>query len=135
MVDSEFMAQLLQDDACRRTSSWLRRETQLTIGEFKRNKDLLKSRLAETLKELAAQKAKLEHLECMAVENMLREDNEYGAHAGTNPEEAIVLLETEMQSAAATESETGSDAHVNTDSFDKLDAGQIGMTSVIARDS
>jgi len=63
---------------------------------FKRNEDLQKSSLAETLKELAAQKAKVEHLEWVAVEAMLREDKGYEALAGTYPEEANVLLDTEM---------------------------------------
>ncbi|KAK0261291.1 hypothetical protein LTR35_017870 [Friedmanniomyces endolithicus] len=64
--------------------------------QFKRNEDLLKSSLAETLKELAAQKAEVEHLEWVAVEAMLREGKGYEALAATYSEEANVLLETEM---------------------------------------
>ncbi|KAK0871015.1 hypothetical protein LTR12_018030, partial [Friedmanniomyces endolithicus] len=103
--------------------------------QFKRNKDLPKSRLAETLKELAAQKAEVEHLKWVAVEDILREDKGYETLAGTYPEEANVLLETELKSAAAIQSETGSDADLNTDSFHKADAGQMGMTNVVTRDS
>lgn len=59
MVDAEALVNLLQDDACATTLFRLRQETQLIIDELKRNKDLLESRLADTLKTFAAQRAEL----------------------------------------------------------------------------
>ena len=45
LVDAETLVQLLQDDNCAKRLTELRRDTQLTIGELKRNKDLLESKL------------------------------------------------------------------------------------------
>ncbi|KAK1037328.1 hypothetical protein LTR74_018822, partial [Friedmanniomyces endolithicus] len=89
---------------------------------------------AETSKELAAQKAEVEHLECVEVEDMLREDKEYRALAGTNPDEAIVLLELEWlvqlrQIARRALTLTSIQTAL------MPDAGQMGMTNVVARDS
>ena len=107
MVDSESLARLLQEDTCALALSRLRRETLLTIDELKRNKDLLESRLAETLKRTAAQKAELERIEHMAVEDMLREDREYQFLASINLEQAITSPETVVRSLATTDNERG----------------------------
>ncbi|KAK5011505.1 hypothetical protein LTR28_001222 [Elasticomyces elasticus] len=125
-VDSESLARLLQDDTCATTLSRLRRETQLTIDELKRNKDLLESRLAEKLRKIAAQRAELNHLEHAAVEDMLKEDREYQTLAGANLEQAIISPETIVQSVATTENETSSEADVDADSFVERDIGHIG---------
>ncbi|KAK4946669.1 hypothetical protein LTR28_007767 [Elasticomyces elasticus] len=112
-VDSESLAQLLQDDTCATTLSRLRWETQLTIDELKQNKDLLESRLADELGKIAAQRAELNHLEHAAVEDMLKEDREYRTLAGANLKQAIISPETTVRSAATTENETGSEADVS----------------------
>lgn len=125
MVDSESLARLLQDETCAKTLSRLRRETQLTIDELRRNKDLLESRLAETLKRIAAQRLELDRLEQTAMEDMLREDKEYQSFAGTNLEQTIISPETIVQSVATTENETGSEADVDVDSFDEADVGHV----------
>lgn len=115
MVDAESLVRLLQDDACIRMLSRLRRETQLTVDELKRNKDLLESSLAAKLKEIAAQRAELEQLERVAVEDMLKEDKDYQAFAGASLSQAIMSPETMLQSEAATENET--DSEVDVDAF------------------
>lgn len=125
MVDSESLARLLQDDSCTRHLSRLRRETQLTVGELKRNKDLLESTLAETLKKIAAQRAELERLERIAVEDMVREDKEYQNLVSSNLQEVITSPETVIQSVATTDTETVSEADVDGDSFDGEDVGHI----------
>ena len=125
MVDAECLGRLLQDDVCLRKLSRLRRETQLTVDELKRNKDLLESRLAAKLKDIAAQRAELEHLERLAVEDMLKEDKDYQGFAGANLSQAIMSPETVVQSEAATENEneTGSETDIDALSFDGRDAG------------
>ncbi|KAK5019734.1 hypothetical protein BJ546DRAFT_1057918 [Cryomyces antarcticus] len=126
MIDSESLAKLLQEDTCAKTLSRLRRETQLSVDELKRNKDLLESRLAETVKKIAAQRAQLEQLERTAMEDMLREDKEYQTFAGANLEQTIISPETVVQSVATTENETFSEADVDADSFGDHGIGQIG---------
>jgi len=49
---------------------------QLTIGELNRNKDLLESKLNSKFKKIADERAELDRLEQLAVEEMLREDRE-----------------------------------------------------------
>lgn len=127
MVDSESLARLLHDVSCTRTISRLRRETQLTVGELKRNKDLLESALAETFKKAAAQRAELEQLERIAVEDMLREDKEYQIVVGANLQQAIISPETIVQSVATTDDETASEVDVDADSSDGHDVGQRGI--------
>ena len=110
MVDAESLVGLLQDDVCIRRLSRLRRETQLTVEELKRNKDLLESKLAAKLKEIAARRAELEQLESVAVEDMLKKDKDYQVFAGANLSRAITSPEAVVQSAVETENETGSEA-------------------------
>jgi hypothetical protein len=118
MIDCESLANLLHDKTCAKTLSRLRREMQRTTEELKRNKDLLESRLADTLEKIAVQRAELERLESLAVEDMLREDLEYQAFAGTNLEQTITSPETLVQSQAATDKETGSETDVDMGSLD-----------------
>jgi len=125
MVDSESLARLLQDESSTRTLSHLRRETQRTIGALQRNKNLLELTLAETLKKIAVQRAELEQLEHIAVEDMLREDKEYQNVVSANLHQAIMSPETIVQSRATTDNETISEADVDADSFDGLRVGQI----------
>lgn len=110
IIDAESLAKLLQDDVSINTISRLRRETQFTIEELKRNKDLLESRLAETRRQLAARRAELERQELDAVENTLKEDREYLAFAGANLEQVLNSPATVINSRAATEDEMSSEA-------------------------
>ena len=132
MIDSESLARLLQDDSCIRTLSRLRRETQLTIGELKRNKDLLESALVETFKKIAAQRADLDQLERIAVEDMLRKDKDYQIVVGTNLQQAIMSPETIVQSVATTDTETTSEVDVDADSADGQDVDQTSYTHISA---
>jgi len=49
MLDAEALARLLRDEYCLPKLTRLRMETQLTIGELKRNKDLLESKVNSKL--------------------------------------------------------------------------------------
>jgi hypothetical protein len=113
IVDAESLARLLQDDVSIDAISRLRRETQITIEDLKRNKDLLESRLAETRKQLAARRAELERQELDAVDNMLKEDREYISFAGANLEHALNSPPTIIHSKAATEDELSSEADLD----------------------
>jgi hypothetical protein len=115
LVDAETLAQLLQDDNCAKRLTGLRRDTQLTIGELKRNKDLLESKLKLKLQKFADQRAELDRREHLAVEEMIREDKEYQTLAGANLDEAIQSSDTTIQSAVPTEVESGSESDVETD--------------------
>jgi len=128
MVDAESLVGLLQDDVCIRRLSRLRRETQLTVEELKRNKDLLESKLAAKLKEIAARRAELEQLESVAVEDMLKKDKDYQVFAGANLSRAITSPEAVVQSAVETENETGSEADTDALSFDGQDLGPLDTT-------
>lgn len=110
VVDAGSLAMLLQDDVSINTISRLQRESQFTIEDLKRNKDLLESRLAETRKQLAARRAELERQELDAVENTLKEDREYIAFAGANLEQALNSPATVIHSQTATEDELSSEA-------------------------
>jgi hypothetical protein len=65
----------------------------------------LKSRLAEKLKRIAAQRAELDDLERTTIEDMLREEKDYQNLASANLEQVIISPETIIQSVAATERE------------------------------
>lgn len=60
---------------------------------MKRNKDLLESKLADISKKIAAQRAELERLKYIVVEDLLREVKEYYTFAGANLEQAIISPE------------------------------------------
>jgi hypothetical protein len=115
LVDAETLVELLQDDNCAKRLTRLRRDTQLTIGELKRNKDLLESKLKLKLQRIADQRAELDRLEHLAVEEMIREDKDYQTLAGANLDEAIQSSDTIIQSAGPTEVESESESDVETD--------------------
>ena len=103
LVDAESLSQLFQDDNCTRRLTRLRRETQVTIEDLKRNKDLLESKLNSDLKKIAEERAELDRREDLLVEEMLREDKEYQNLAGANLDAAINSSGTPTQSATHTE--------------------------------
>jgi hypothetical protein len=116
LIDSELLARLLEDDTCVRSLSRLRRETLVTIDEIKRNKDLLESNLTDKMKGIAVQRAELDNLERVAVDDMLREDKEYQTFAGGNLVQAIFSPDTIQPSATGTEPEVVSDEYNDADS-------------------
>lgn len=109
IVDAESLATLLGDPECVKSLTKLRRDTQLAIEELERNKHILSSKLAETLKRIAAQRTELYRLEEAAITEMVKEDGEYQVFAGMNLEQAIVSSEATALTAAVTENETSSD--------------------------
>lgn len=110
LVDAENLLHILQDDHRTKCLTRLRRETQLTIGELKRNKDVLESKLKSKFQKIAEERAELDRLEQLAVEEMLREDREYQMLAGANLDEAIRSSDTAIPSATPTEVESRSDS-------------------------
>jgi hypothetical protein len=121
MIDAEALARLLRNDHCVRKLTRLRMDIQLIVGELRRNKDLLESKLSSTLRKTAVQRAELDRLEHMAVEDMLREDKECHVLAGAHLDQAIESPDTVVQSEAPTEMETRSEA----DQDAELDEGVV----------
>jgi hypothetical protein len=115
LCDAELLANLLRDNTCARRLSRIRREISLAADELKRNKDVLELKLADTLKRLAAQRSALDRAEAAAVEDMLREDQQYQGLAGINLERSILAPESEVESGAVTEHEAGSEVDLDTD--------------------
>lgn len=119
IVDAEALAFVLCDESCLQTLTHLRREAQLAMEEFGRNKDLLESRLANKLTEIALERAELDRIEQKAIQDMLNEDRDYQALAGFNLEQAIDMPETALCSLAPSEHEmtSNSELEVSTDDF------------------
>lgn len=115
LVDAEALTRLLEDDHRTTSITQLRRETQLTIGELKRNKDLLESQLNSKLKQISDQRAELDRLEHQAVEEMLKADKEYQILAGTNLDEAVQSSDTSIHSTAPTEIASRSESEPDDD--------------------
>ena len=122
LVDAESLSRLLHDDSCAQELSRLRRETQMTIDDVRRNKDLLESQLSSKLKKIAYQKAELERLEQIAISDMLKEDKEYQILAGVNLDQAMESPVTALQSVAGTDRETESDGDLAESDGNDLDA-------------
>lgn len=98
-------------------SAKLPQDTQSAIDELERNKHILRSKLEDTLKRIAAQRAELDRLEEAAVTEMVKEDSEYQGFAGTNLEQAIESSDADLLTAAALEEETCSEMN-DTDSVE-----------------
>ncbi|KAI0551077.1 hypothetical protein F4679DRAFT_540228 [Xylaria curta] len=108
LLNAESFAVLLDDTTRLRSLTELRRNIQQSIEELERNKHVLSSKLKETLKRIAAQRAELDRIEEMAISDMLREDGEYQAFAGRNLEEATISSQAPTIVTAVKEDETGS---------------------------
>lgn len=90
--DAELLVNLLGNDSHSKKLAQIRREVQSSIGELQRNKDLLESRLAERLKEIALQRAELDRLERTAVQEMLDEDKENQLFVGACLNSTLTLM-------------------------------------------
>lgn len=117
MPDSESLARLFQDETRADIISRLRRETQATIEELKRNKDLLEPKLGDTLQKFGAKRDELESLERAAVDDMLREDKEYRNITCANLEQAVLSVIEEQIVPVVTANETDSETDLATDCF------------------
>jgi len=115
MVDAEALARILQDDSYTRQLGRLRLDTQLTLGELMRYKDLLESNVTSKLKDIAARRAELDCLEEEALQEMLREDKEYQRLAGMSLNQAMETPETALHSQAPTELDTKSESDPDAD--------------------
>jgi hypothetical protein len=110
LLDAESLLMLLKNEDSLKVITKLRRDTQSAIGELERNKHVLISKLEDTLKRIATQRAELDRLEEVAVAEMVKEDGEYQAFTGTNLEQDIDCSEAEPLNAnAAFQQETSSE--------------------------
>lgn len=121
--DAESLFGLLHDDQCSGQLARLRRETHLAIEDIKRNKDLLESQLAAKMKKIAIQRVELDNLERAAINDMLKEDQEYRKFAGVSLDQSISSPNTVLPSAAATERDIESDVDIAKFDSKDLDAG------------
>jgi hypothetical protein len=112
ITDAEQVLKLLQIERPIRIVAMIRQQVQDAIGELERNKDLLESKLADTRKEFAARRAKLQLLERQAVENTIKEDKDFAIFIGTNLEEALNAPATVVHSQS---SSTDDDLTLETD--------------------
>jgi hypothetical protein len=109
LLDAESLATLLGHTASLELLSKLRRTTQMAIEELERNKQVLSSKLEETLKSIAAQRMELDRLEKSAISETMKEDGEYQQFAGINLVQAMASEEATTLSATATEKGINSD--------------------------
>jgi hypothetical protein len=85
-------------------------DTELAKGELECKKDLLKSKVSSQLRDIATERAWLDNLEQLAVQEMLLEVKEYQELAGANLDQAINSPDTVIHSEAPTEMEARSEA-------------------------
>jgi len=116
LADAEQLAVLLNDTVCAQKVSRLRRETGSIVEELGRNKDLLKSKLADQLIDIASRRAELDRLEREAIEETLKEDADYQALAGVNLQQAMTVSDDLKQKGPMSKEETASDADADSDS-------------------
>ncbi|KAF2965964.1 hypothetical protein GQX73_g7574 [Xylaria multiplex] len=117
LLNAESLALLLGDAARLKSLADLRRTIQQAIEELEGNKHVLSSKLTETLKRIAAQRAELDRAEEAAIADMMREDGEYQAFAGKNLEEVAVFSEVHTLVGSSRKDETSS----NADDADTMD--------------
>ena len=120
MLDAESLATLLQQPASLTLLVDLRRNTQTAIEELERNKHVLRSKLEETMKSIATQRAQLDLLEQTALSDMLREDDDYQQLAAMNLLQAISPKKAAL-SATTTEEEAKSEAEGTENAGDEKD--------------
>ena len=106
LLDAETLALLLGQTRYTDKIAKLRREMQTTMEELQGNRHLLRSKLDETLRGIAAQRAELSRLEEAAIAETEKEDWEYQKLAGLSVQEAIEPSEASFSTAIDTEKET-----------------------------
>ncbi|KAI0538482.1 hypothetical protein GGR58DRAFT_526058 [Xylaria digitata] len=117
LLNAESLVTLLGDATRLKSLADLRRTVQQAIEELEGNKHVLSSKLTETLKRIAAQRAELDRAEEAAITDMMREDGEYQAFAGKNLEEIAVFSEVHTLVGSSRKDETSS----NADDADTMD--------------
>ncbi|KAI1125915.1 hypothetical protein F5Y10DRAFT_221587 [Nemania abortiva] len=126
LLNAESFVTLLGDTTRLKSLTELRRNIQQATEELERNKHVLSSKLRETRKRLAAQRAELDRIEEIAISDMLREDSEYQAFAGKNLE-ATVSSEVPTSVAAVKEDEGSS----NLDDVDTIEDDSRSNQSIV----
>jgi len=109
IADGEALANLLHEESFVAQLSAMRRQTQNTIEELERHKDLLGTKLEEIKKQTAAKIAELKRQELEAVENTMKEDRDYVLFAGKSLAQALNTPTTVVHSPIDTEDESCSD--------------------------
>ena len=105
LLDAEALATLLNDAECTDKIANLRRETLATMEELQRNKQILHSKLNETLHEIATRRQELDRLEATAIAEMGIEDQEYQNLAGKCVDKTMALSKGPFSTALDTEKE------------------------------
>ncbi|KAI1306596.1 hypothetical protein F5Y03DRAFT_353907 [Xylaria venustula] len=108
LLNAESFVVILGDTTRLKLLTEIRRNIQQTIEELERNKHLLTSKLQETLKRIAAQRAELDRMEEIALADMMREDGEYQEFAGRSLEVASVSSEARAPISTAKDGESSS---------------------------
>ncbi|GAB7349903.1 hypothetical protein MBLNU459_g0593t1 [Dothideomycetes sp. NU459] len=120
--DAEALVSLFEDPRCEEQLSYLRRQVHTILGELKSNKDLLESRLAEKLKDIAVQREELDKLEQSGISAMLREDVQYQNIASKNVIELLANLDSDMRFDNPLEGVTAESEEDETQDLDVDDA-------------
>ncbi|RFU29554.1 hypothetical protein B7463_g6771, partial [Scytalidium lignicola] len=110
LINSESLAALLGDNLRLEMLVKLRKNTQSTIEELQRNKQILISKLKEKLEKIAAKRAELNHLAEATVHEIEREDAEYQLFVGINLEQTMDYESPASTSATDTENRACSTA-------------------------
>lgn len=90
----------------------IRDELKSSIDDVTRNKHLLENKLLDELQVLAKRRAELDHLERVAVENMVKSDRDHLAAVGSTLEDLVIRLGRES-------SESSCDLHDSVSGGDK----------------
>jgi hypothetical protein len=109
IADAEALADLLQEENFSAHLSTIRRQTQGTIEELERHKDLLGAKLEEIKRQTAAKIAEMKRQELEAVNNTMKEDRDYTLFAGKSLAQALNAPTTVVHSPVDTEDESCSD--------------------------
>ena len=87
--DAETFATLIEDRNASSQIAFLRGQTELAVDDLNRNKDLLESKIAKTIRKFAVEIAELEKSRQEAIDKVLNEDQVYQKVAVINLENAM----------------------------------------------
>lgn len=89
MADGEALAQLFEDPSAIKVMSRAKSEVQKAAAEMENRKNMLETRVAQVLQEVADKRAELDRVEAEAIADMQRKDKEYQLIAGAYLQENI----------------------------------------------
>lgn len=89
MVDGEILAQIFEDQTAINVMSRAKDQVQKAAAEMENRKNMLETRLAKVLQEVADKRAELDRIEEEAIADMQRKDKEHQLFAGACLQENI----------------------------------------------